>query len=342
MKKIRVEEAIGMPICHDITRVVPGEFKGVAFKKGHIIEPKDIEDLKKLGKEHIYVEEIPEGYLHENDCAFRIANAIAERGEFKFTDVAEGKINFLSRKHGLLKINRELLYKLNSIEHIAISTKYDDIIVRKGEPVASERIVPLYTRESNIEKVEELCKEEGKLFEVKEFQHHKIHLLITGNEVFKGLIQDKFFPALDPKIKKYGCEIVKTTKLPDDKEVIKAEIIKAYEEGAEMIICTGGMSVDEDDLTPVAIKEVIDELVVHGLPVQPGNMFLLGYKGQVPVLGIPGSVMFYPTTIFDTVFPKLASKERISREFFINLGLGGLCYLCKECTYPNCTFLKGR
>lgn len=341
MRLIKVEEAVGLPIAHDITRVIPGVFKGAAYKKGHIIREEDIEELKKLGKEHIDVDVIPEGCIHENDAAERIALAIADSEEFEFTPVSEGKINIISKKTGLLKINKDMLYKLNSIEHIAISTRYDDIVIRKGEVVASERIVPLYTKDSNIKKVEKICSD-CKLFYVKEFIPQSVHLIITGNEVYKGLIEDKFFPVLQPKISSYGSHVDKVTKVPDDLEIIRASIEESYKEGADIIICTGGMSVDEDDLTPIAIKAEVDELIVHGIPVQPGNMFLLGYKGNTAITGVPGSVMFFPTTVFDMAFSKLACREKISKEYFIKLGLGGLCYFCKNCTYPNCTFLKGR
>lgn len=341
MKKVAVEEAVGLPICHDMTRVVPGSFKGVAFKKGHIIKSEDIPVLKSMGKENIYVGEIPEGFLHENECAERIAKAICSSSQFEFSEASEGKINICSKLSGLLKIDVDKLYELNSIEHISISTVFDNIVVRKDEKVASERIIPLLTREDNIKRVEELCSS-GKVFSIKPFLERKVHLLITGNEVYKGIIKDRFYEVLAPKVRNYGCEIVKVKKAPDDKEWIKDEIRESLSEGAEMIICTGGMSVDEDDLTPVAIKEECDRLVVHGVPVQPGNMFLLAFKGKVPVMGLPASVMFYENTIFDIVFPRQACGEEPDRSFFTRLAVGGLCYFCSSCHYPNCSFGKGR
>jgi molybdenum cofactor synthesis domain-containing protein len=341
MKKIKVEEAIGLPIGHDMTKIIPKEFKGAAFKKGHIIKEKDIVVLKSMGKEHIYVEEIPKGYLHEDECAERIAGAICKKEEFIFTPVSEGKINIISKFDGLLKINTSLLYEINSIEHIAVSTKYNDIYLKAGEVVASERIIPLYTKEENIIKVEDKCVNE-KVFEVIKPTYQTVHLIITGNEVYKGLIKDRFEEKIRPKAKQYGCEVVKVAKVPDEKEAIKLEIEKSIAEGADIILCTGGMSVDEDDLTPIAIKECIDKLIVHGVPVQPGNMMLLGYKGEIPVMGLPGAVIFFDYTLFDVVFPRIACRERLDKEFFIKLSLGGLCYFCRECTYPNCTFCKGR
>lgn len=341
MKKIKVEEAVGMKIGHDMTRIVPKEFKGAAFKRGHVIQEMDIPLLKAMGKSHIYIGEIPEGYIHEDECAIRIAEAICDQKEFALSEVSEGKINITAKHSGLLKINIPLLHSLNSIEHIAISTLYNDIFIRKGEKVASERIIPLYTKEENILKLEAEC-EPRKLFEVKRPTYQKVHLIITGSEVYYGLVKDRFEETLKPKAAFYGCEIIKTVKVPDNKDLIREEIKKSVKEGAEIILCTGGMSVDEDDLTPVAIKEELDELIVHGVPVQPGNMFLLGYKNQIPIMGIPGAVIFYPNTLFDVVFPRIACKEKLHKEFFLKLSLGGLCYFCTHCTYPNCTFGKGR
>lgn len=341
MKKVSIEEAVGLPICHDMTRVVPGEFKGVAFKKGHIITKEDIPMLKSMGKENIYVGEIPEGFVHEDECARRIADSIASKDEFEFSEVNEGKINIKAKYDGLLKIDVQKLYDLNSIEHVSISTIYDNVVVSKGDKVASERIIPLFTREQNIKKVEELGSS-GELLHIKPFIKQKVHLLITGNEVFKGIIKDRFYDALKPKVEMYGSYISDVTKAPDDKAAIKSEINNALEGGADIVICTGGMSVDEDDLTPIAIKEVADELIVHGVPVQPGNMFLLAYKDDVPIMGLPAAVMFHRYTIFDIVFPFIACKEKPEKEFFKRLSLGGLCHFCSECHYPNCTFGKGR
>jgi len=341
VNKVKVEDAIGMSISHDMTKVVPGKFKGAAFKRGHIITEEDIPVLKSMGKEHIYVGEIPRGYLHEDESSVRIAAAICDTNNFMLSEVSEGKINIMAKHQGLLKIDKEKLFQLNSIEHIAISTVFDDIVVERGQKVASERIIPLFTKEENIKAVEEICKS-GKVIEIKQFMYNKVHLIITGNEVYKGLIEDKFYDAIKPKMETYNCEIVKTVKVPDDKEVIKNEIKKSLEEGADIILCTGGMSVDEDDITPIAIKEQIDELIVHGIPVQPGNMFLLGYSGKVPIMGLPGAIIFYENTVFDVIFPKIICGDKVDKELFVRLSLGGLCYFCAKCNYPNCTFCKGR
>lgn len=342
MKKVRIEDAVGLPICHDMTRIIPGKFKGVAFKKGHIIANEDIPVLKSMGKENIYVGEIPNGFMHEEDCAARIAKAICrEDGDYDISAVSEGKINIFAKETGIFKIDEEKLYKLNEIEHISITCTYNNILVSKGEKIVSERIIPLYTRKENIIKLEKIC-ESGKLFEVKKLKEMKVHLIITGREVFEGTIEDKFYGVLKPKIEQYNGKVVKSVKVPDDKEWIKKEINKSLAEGAEAVICTGGMSVDEDDVTPIAIKETAEELIVHGVPVQPGNMFLLAYSKGIPVMGIPTAAIFNKYTVFDIVYPMLAAGEKLNKKFFIKLAVGGLCRGCKECHYPNCTYGKGR
>ena len=341
MKKVKVEDAIGLPILHDMTRIVPNEFKGVAFKRGHIIVKKDIPVLKAMGKENIYAGDIPKGFLHEEDCAVRIAEAICNREDYEVSEVSEGKINIYSKETGIFKIDEEKLYKLNEIEHVSITCNYNNMLVNKGEKIVSERIIPLYTKEENIKKLEEIC-ESGRLFEIKKLKNKKVHLIITGTEVFEGTIEDKFYGVLKPKIEEYGSEVVKVVKVPDDKEWIKEEIKRSLKEGADVIICTGGMSVDEDDVTPIAIKESTDELVIHGAPVQPGNMFLLAYGKGVPVMGIPTAAIFNKYTLFDIVYPRLSADEKPNYKFFLKLAVGGLCRFCKECHYPNCTFGKGR
>lgn len=323
MKTVNVKEAVGLPICHDITQIIPGEFKGVAFKKGHIIEEKDISILKSMGKEHVYVGNIPEGFIHEDDCAVRIAKAICDNNDYSISNVSEGKINIFSKIDGVFKVNEEKLYRLNEIEHVSITTIYNNTVVSKGKRIVSERIIPLYTKEKNIEKLENFCLH-GQLFKVMPFIKQNIHLIITGTEIFNGTIKDKFYDTLKPKFEAYGCEIGNVVKVPDNKQWIKREIRKAIEEGADMVVCTGGMSVDEDDLTPIAIKEEIAELVVHGVPVQPGNMFLLAYEKNIPVMGIATAAIFNEKTVFDIVFPLLVCREKLNREFFLKLAVGGL------------------
>ncbi|AND84046.1 molybdopterin biosynthesis protein [Clostridium tyrobutyricum] len=341
MKKIKAKDAVGMSICHDMTRIIPGKSKGVAFKKGHIITEDDLSILEKMGKENIYVYEDKPGFIHEDDSALRIGNAICNSREFDFSDIKEGKLNIHSKRSGLIKIDREKLYELNRIEDISITTVYDNIIVSEGEKIASCRIIPMFTKKINIKKLEGICSF-GKLFSVKPFLKKKIHLIITGNEIFKGLVEDAFYDTLKPKIEYYGSSIIRTLKLPDDDKLIENQIIRSVEQGADIVICTGGMSVDEDDLTPTSIIRASNEVITHGAPVQPGNMFMLAYRNKIPIVGIPTAAIYNKITLFDKVLPMLLCNEKPDGDFFIKLSLGGLCRSCSECHYPNCTYCKGR
>ncbi|ABB15537.1 molybdopterin-binding protein [Carboxydothermus hydrogenoformans] len=338
MKKVPVQEAIGMVLCHDITKIVPGEFKGPAFKKGHIIREEDIPELLKLGKDHIYVWEVKEGILHENEAAQRIARAVGG-DRFIFTEPKEGKVNLLVKERGLFKVDREALFEINMLGELMVSTLHTNRVVGPGQYVAGTRIIPLVIEEEKIKKVEEICRDK-KVLEVKPLAQPKVGVVNTGNEIFYGRIEDKFTPVLAEKLKAFGLTIDMHLKAPDDVEKIAEAILKLKEAGMELILATGGMSVDPDDLTPGGIKRAGGEVVVYGSPVLPGAMFLYALLDGVPVLGLPGCVMYSKTTIFDLVLPRILAGEVLTRKDIAALGHGGLCLECPVCTYPHCPFGK--
>lgn len=338
MKKVYVKEAIGMVLCHDITKIVPGEFKGRAFKKGHVIKEEDIDELLSIGKEHIYVWEAKKGMLHENDAAERIKNLVCGEG-IKFGEIKEGKINFIAARNGLLKINKEKLLDINDLGEIIIATIHNNTPVKEGELLGGTRVIPLVIDENKIKEAEAIINE--KIIEVKEIKGKKVHMITTGSEVFHGRIKDAFGPAVKRKIEYYDCELVNQVIVDDKKEDVIKEIHKALAEGAEFIVCTGGMSVDPDDITPTAIKESGAELITYGAPVLPGAMFLLAYHGNIPIVGLPGCVMYSKRTIFDIVLPRILADERLKRRDISELGHGGQCLDCKVCTFPHCSFGKG-
>ena len=277
MKSVRVQDAVGMVLCHDITKIVPGEFKGRAFKKGHIIKEEDINELLSIGKEHIYVWENKEGVLHENDAAIRLKDLVCGEG-LEFGEIKEGKINFIASKDGLLKIDKEKLLEINMLGDIIVSTIQNNTPVKKGELVGATRVIPLVIDEEKIIEAEKLIKE--KIIKVIDIKPKKVHMITTGSEVYHGRIKDAFGPAVKKKIEYFGCTLENQVILPDDKEGIALEIKKAIDSGAEMIVCTGGMSVDPDDVTPTAIKECGAEVITYGAPVLPGAMLLLAYSGS--------------------------------------------------------------
>ncbi|OGO79407.1 MAG: molybdopterin-binding protein [Clostridiales bacterium GWB2_37_7] len=339
MKKIPVQDAVGAVLCHDITQIIPNVIKDRAFKKGHIISEEDIPVLLSLGKDHIYVWETEKGVLHEDQAAERLGTLAAGQG-LAFSEVKEGKINFIAESDGLLKIKKELLYQLNLLEDIILVTLHNNYPVKKGKKVGGVRIIPLMIDEEKIKKAEDLVGKE-KIIDVIPFRTLKVGIVTTGNEVYHGRIKDAFGPVIRAKMEEFDCEVLGQTILPDDSNEIRKGIESWIEKGAEMVICTGGMSVDPDDVTPTAIKETGAEIITYGAPVLPGAMFLLAYKGAVPILGLPACAMYSKRTVFDLIFPRLLIRDKIEYKDISAYGHGGFCMECDECRFPDCTFGKG-
>lgn len=338
MKTIKVEDSVGSVLCHDITKIIPGEFKGVAFKKGHIIKREDVAVLLSLGKSHIFVWEDIEGMLHENDAAVRLRNLAAGEG-LVFSDIKEGKIEFIAEKDGLLKIDVDALLKLNSLGEIILSTLHNNTIVKKGQKVAATKIIPLTIEEEKIKVAEDLIKD--KIVKVIPINSKKVGIITTGSEVYNRIIKDAFGPVISEKLEVFGCEVLGQIFLPDDLIKIEEAINNWLSKGSEMILCTGGMSVDPDDLTPTAIKNTGAEIVTYGTPILPGAMLLVAYKEEIPILGLPGSVIFSKRTAFDLLLPRILSDEKLTKESIAAYGHGGLCLGCDSCNFPNCGFGKG-
>ena len=339
MKQIRIEDSVGCILSHDVTKIVPGEFKGRLFKKGHVIREEDIPKLLDIGKEHIYVWEPKKGQLHENDAAIRVKDLVLGQGCYISEEIKEGKIDFFANTQGIVKINKDLLLKLNLLGEIIVSTIHNNTPVKKGEKIGATRVIPLIIDEKKILEAEKIIKE--KIISVEEIKPKKAVLITTGNEVYKGRIKDAFLPVMKEKLEYYGSEIVKQIILPDNKEMITENILKAIEEDkVDMIICTGGMSVDPDDVTPSAIKDCNGEIVTYGAPVLPGAMFLLAYYKNIPILGVPCCAMYSKRTIFDLVLPRILADEKLSFEDIARFGNGGMCLNCEICSFPHCSFGK--
>lgn len=335
MKKVNVKDAVGMMLCHDITAMRDG-FKGAAFQRGHVIQEEDVEQLLDLGKKTILVWEEHAGELHEEDCAIRLA-AMAPVDGAHYTEPSEGKVLLFADQRGMFRVNTELLRKINSIGDITISTLPDHYPVEKGARLASMRIVPLVTKETQIIQAESLCQDE-KLVELYPYQYKKVGVIITGSEIYTGRIKDKFEPVVRAKLSHYPCKILGVAICDDQLEMIVDAAKRLLEEGADFLIFTGGMSVDPDDLTPTAIRNIGADVISHGVPAQPGNMTLVAYLDHIPILGVPGAAISLPTTIFDVLLPQIFAEISITKEDLIHLGDGGLCQMCEVCHYPNCTF----
>ena len=339
MQMIRVEDAVGSVLCHDITRIVPGEAKGPAYKKGHIVAEQDIPELLKLGKEHLYVWELKKGFVHENEAGLRVARAIADRG-LSLSEPSEGKVKLVAETDGLCVIDEDRLFQINMIEEIVAATINNARPVKKGTVVAGVRVVPLVIAEEKLARVEKIAQGDG-VVTVKPFRPYRVGVITTGSEVYHGRIEDKFGPVVREKVETFGCEVIGHIIVPDDVERISAAIKTLLADGAELILTTGGMSVDPDDVTPTAIRAAGASIVTYGAPVLPGAMLMVAYLGQVPVLGLPGCVMYHKTTVFDLVLPLVLTGQTITRPTIAKLGMGGLCLECEVCRYPRCSFGTG-
>lgn len=335
MKKIPVEQSQGMALCHDITAMKDG-FKGPAFRRGHVVREEDIPRLLDLGKKTIFVWEEQAGEIHEEDAARRMAAAASVAGAH-YTEPSEGKVLLVADRNGLFRVNTDLLREINSIGDLTIATLPDHYPAEAGMSLASMRIVPLVTREEQLLRAEALCRE-TKLLDLKPYLERRVGVIITGSEVYSGRITDRFEPVLRQKLGKYPCRILDVALCDDDIGMIRETASRQLAAGADFLILTGGMSVDPDDLTPTAIAGLGARILSHGVPAQPGNMTLVAYLNDIPILGVPGAAIHMPTTVFDVLLPAVFADEAICRQDLIRLGEGGLCQLCPQCHFPNCTF----
>ena len=337
---IPIDQSVGTILAHDITEIRPGQFKGPAFKKGHIIRESDVPHLKRVGKEHLYVLHLEPGEVHEDDAALRLATALAGRGVFFDPHPSEGKIQLKASRRGLFKVDVAALIRINLVPDISCSARHTNSVVEKGDVICGVRAIPLIIDEENLQAAENIALAVDDFFSVKPFLAPKTGIVITGNEVFSGLIDDKFAPIIRKKLKHYDCSIMGIAFAPDDRQRIASEINQYLQNGAEMIVVAGGMSVDPDDITRVAIADAGAEDVVYGTPVLPGAMFLYGRFGDVPVMGLPACVLFFRATVLDLILPRVLAGESITREDLAAMAHGGMCLECEPCHFPRCSFGK--
>jgi hypothetical protein len=339
MKAIPVEEAIGTVLCHDITRIIPGQAKGPAFRRGHIVGPGDIQALLDIGKAHLYVFDPRDGYVHEDECALRLARAASGPG-IAISSPCEGKSTLTASRDGILRIDVDGLFRLNSITDVTFGTIHTGQFVTAGRVLGGTRVIPLAVPEDLLRQAEAVCREHAPLIEVRPLRAARVGIVTTGSEVYTGRIKDGFGPVLRRKFEALGSSIVDQVFVSDQVEMTVAAIQGLVERGADFIAVTGGMSVDPDDQTPAAIRMTGAEVVSYGAPTYPGAMFMLAYLGDVPVVGLPGCVMYFKASIFDLVVPRLLTGERLERKDIVAFGHGGLCESCPSCHYPACGFGK--
>ncbi len=337
MKLIRTEEAVGHVLCHDLTQIIPGQYKDARFRKGHVVAPEDIPVLLAMGKEHLYVWEMIPGMVHENDAAARLA-ALCGRENMDWSPVKEGKIELRSKIDGLFTVDSARLRAVNGLEDIMIATRHGGTAVKAGDKLCGTRVIPLVIEEEKLRRAEALAGP-APLLGVLPWKLRTAGVVTTGSEVAKGLIQDKFTPVVVQKLARFGIAVTEHRTVGDGLENVAAAIGQVREAGVDLILCTGGMSVDPDDNTPGAIKRSGAAIVTYGAPVLPGAMFLLGYfPDGTPIMGLPGCVMYAGATIFDLMLPKIAAGVAVTREEIADCGEGGLCLGCETCTFPNCGF----
>ncbi|HTN70805.1 MAG TPA: molybdopterin-binding protein [Methylomirabilota bacterium] len=322
LKVIPVEEAVGLPLAHDITEIVPGKQKGPVFRRGHIIRPEDVSKLLDVGKAHIYVMKLEKDELHEEDAARRLAKAAAGKN-LSLTDPSEGRVNLVAEISGLLKIDADLLYRFNSLGDLMMATLPANRYVRKGDVVAGTRTIPVLVKEELVQRAEILCKDHP-IVTILPTPARRIHLIVTGSEVYTGRIKDGFEPIVRKKVGEMGSDLADKKLATDDPDQIANLIQDAHKAGAELILVSGGMSVDPDDKTPEGIRRSGATVESHGFPVLPGSMFVMAYLDQTPVLGLSGCVLHDSFTAFDMLLPRLLAGEKITRADIMAMGHGGL------------------
>ena len=345
-RMVELENAVGLVLAHDMTEVVPGQSKGPAFKKGHVVRPEDVERLARMGKRHLYVLDIAPGMVHENDAAERLAQALCGPGVEPKGPPSEGKIILKAAHDGLFEVDPERLTRFNLSGEVACGTIHRHSPVKKGHELGGTRAIPLVVAEAAVEQAEAIASEDGGLLRVLPLRPLKAGVVVTGNEVAHGLIEDRFAPIVENKLKNLGASVMGVEIAPDDKAAVTGAIQGLLRRGAEMIITTAGMSVDPDDVTRLAVAEAGGRDLLYGTPVFPGAMFLVGFvdgpQGELPILGVPACALFHPTTILDLVLPRVLAGERFTREAIAALAHGGFCQNCASgCRFPVCGFGRG-
>lgn len=337
MRKVRVENAVGMVLAHDITRIVPGEYKGVGFKKGHIVRQEDIPELLKLGKQHLYVLNLSQGRLHEDEAALRIARAICGN-MLQWSEPSEGKSSIVSQCDGLLKVETKGLLKINSLGEIIVSTLKNNFPCHRDQVVAATRIIPLTIAGRKIERLERIASQRPAVLRVLPFQSLRVGAVVTGTEIYQGLVEDGFEDHVGIKVRRYGSKVVKKVLVPDDVGYIAGALSQLAQLACDLIVTTGGLSVDPDDVTLQGVRQVGAEVIVYGSPVLPGAMFLYARLGNTPILGLPACVYYHPSTIFDLMLPRVLAGDPIEPTDIAEMGHGGLCLNCDHCRFPDCPF----
>ncbi len=338
--KIRVEDAIGTCLAHDITEIRSGEFKGPAFRKGHKVQRQDLCRLMRLGKRHLYVLDLKENQVHEDEAVFELAGALAGPGVTFSGQPKEGKLQLKAAYSGLLKVNAESLVDFNLIPDVMCASMHNNTPVSQGQDLAGTRAIPLIIERSVLDQALSLAKKRYPIFSVKAYTRLRARLIITGNEVYDGLIEDKFEDIVRRKLASLGAALEETVILPDNVKMIADQAHRFLTADTDIIITTGGMSVDPDDVTRLGIRRAGVDTLYYGAAALPGAMGMLAYSGDIPIVGIPACGLYHKATVFDLLLPRLLAGENPDHRDLARLAVGGMCLNCKVCHYPVCSFGK--
>lgn len=343
MKEMKTVEAVGQVLCQDITQIIRGVTKNARFRKGHVITEEDIPVLLSLGKDHIYIWDEDASQMHENEAA-DVLRQLCQNEHMTATDVKEGKIELVAECDGVFQVDEDRFDAVNEMDDITIATLAQNMPVKKGMKLAGMRVTPLFIARDRMEEVRRTAGDKPLLRLLPYRRDLKVGVVTTGTEVFLGRIEDTFTPVIETKLNQFGLTVMEHRLSDDVTEHTKAAIEELLDLGMDIILCTGGMSVDPDDRTPAAIRDAGVDIVTYGAPVLPGAMYLLGYTERegrtVTVMGLPGCVMYDKATIFDMILPRAIAGDKVTRREIRHFGIGGLCMRCKVCHYPICPFQK--
>jgi hypothetical protein len=341
-KTVSLEDAVGAVLWHDVTRIVPGQFKGPAYRRGHVIRAEDVPALLDLGKEHVYVLELEQGDVHEDEASVRLATAVAGPG-LRLSEPVESRVDLVATDDGVVRIDTQGVRRLNSLGYLALATLHNATVAHKGDVVAALKPLPLVLSEEDVRRAVEFCQVRRGLVRVVPFRRLRVGVVVTGSEVATGRIKDEFGPVVAAKVEAFGSRVARAVCVTDDPGAI-AQAIHDLAGSSDLMLVTGGMSVDPDDATPAGVRLSGARIERYGAPVMPGVMLLLAYLGAKPVLGVPACALYYPTTVLDLILPRLLAGERVKGQDIAALGHGGLCrgpHACIACTFPHCEFGKG-
>ena len=341
LKKIGVNDSVGTKLAHDITEIRPGEFKGPAFRKGHTVCDEDTCRLQKLGKNHLYLIDLDEDEIHEDQAASILAESLSGEGIVWEDAPKEGKISLHAQYDGLCTVDIAALAAFNMVDEVMCATIHSHTLVKKGELVAATRAIPLVMKRAPVERAAAVASQNGGVLNVRTLQKARAGVVVTGSEVFNGLIEDKFAPILKEKIETLGSDVAGVTLAPDDPEKIQSAIEDLLADGCDLILLSGGMSVDPDDVTRKGIAMAGSQEIHYGAAALPGAMFMTAYIHGVPLLGIPACGLHHRITVLDFILPRILTGEHIGKKELAFLGHGGLCRDCEACVYPHCPFGKG-